>query len=188
MSRLPPQTNPKRRSCATDPFPDRTVAELARLFVEHPAWLDAASRIGERASSNVYFRHRPGEVWHLVRSGGRTRLEAGPAADPDFVFRFSAGAVRRLASVSGGLDDFAIELFSLLDESDALRVDFRVVAPLRHLVRRGYLRLLLAAGPRVAVLGARHRVRNLWGLRALVARSLSHGPFEWEVPNDQSGR
>jgi hypothetical protein len=167
---------------------DPTVSELAKLFAKHPAWLEASSRVSERSTSDVYFRHRPGEVWHLTRRGGRPQLKTGPAADPDFVFRFSPGAVRRLASVSGGIGDFAVELFSLFAEVEPLRVDFRVVAPLRRLMARGYLRLLLAAGPRVAALGARHGVRSLWGLRARVAGSRSEGSFEWEIPSDRVGR
>ena len=173
---------------SSERYPDQTVAELSRLFGEHRAWLEASSRVSESSSSNVYFRHRPGEVWRLARRGGRTRLEAGSATDPDFVFRFSTGAVRRLASVAGGIDEFAVELFSLFAEADELRIDFRVVAPLRRLVRRGYLRLLLEAGPKVALFAARQGVGGLRVLRTLVARSRSKGPFEWEIPSDRSGR
>jgi hypothetical protein len=82
--------------------------------------------------------------------------------------------------VSGGFDEFAVELFSLFDEVDELRVDFRVVAPLRRLVARGYLKLLLDAGPKLAVYGAGKGLRGLRDLRALVARSRARTPFEWE--------
>ena len=160
--------------------PDAVVTQLAQLFAAHPAWQEAAARVSERSSSNVYFRQRPGEVWRLVRRAGRSCLEPGAAKDPDFVFRFAPGSVRRLASVSGGVDDFAVALFSLFDEVDELRVDFRVVAPLRRLVARGYLKLLLKAGPKLAAYGASKGLHGLRDLRGLVARSRARTPFEWE--------
>ena len=46
---------------------DEWVERLARLFLEHPAWQSAASLLSQDTTSNVYFTHRPGEVWHLER-------------------------------------------------------------------------------------------------------------------------
>lgn len=163
-------------------YPDEVVGELARLFLEHPAWIEAGSRIREGASSNVYFRHRPGEGWTLVRRAGESRLEPGPDSDPDFVFRFTPASVQRLAAVRGGVGDFAVALFSLIVEEDAAqRVEFRVAAPFLRLVRRGYLALLLSAGPKVVAFGAARGVRTLAALREQVRASRTRGPFDWEA-------
>jgi len=160
---------------------DPTVRMLARLFREHPAWRHAAAHIREGSTSRVFFRHRPGEPWHLERREGETRLEPGDADDPDFAFRFTPRAVERLSAVEGGVGRFAVALFELiLAEDDELRVGFRVVAPLRRLVWRGYLRLLLAAGPEVAAFGARHGVGGLSDLRRVVAQARRQAPAPWE--------
>jgi len=159
---------------------DPTVAEVARLFREHPAWRRAAGYIGEGCTSAVWFRHRPGEPWHLVRMEEGARLKPGAPRDPDFVFRFSPGAVRDLSDVEGGMDEFAVCLFARMIDPDPERhVDFRVVSPFWRLARRGYVRLLLAAGPRVAAFGASHGLTGLADLRRLV-RSLRRGPFDFE--------
>jgi len=55
-----------------------------------------------------------------------------------------------------------------------------VIAPFPRLIARGYLALLLAAAPRLAVLRARHGVKTLGDLRRLVEAQRS-GPREWEV-------
>ena len=167
------------RSATTEPRD--AVARLARLFLAHPAWLAAARHVAEGSASNVYFRDRPGEVWRLERRSGVTHLEPGRTADPDFVFRFGPDSVGRLERVSGGVADFAIALFELIEDRSPERgIDFRVAAPWRRLWRRGYARLLLDAGPRVWAFGARRGVRGWGALRRLVAGSLDAGPFDWE--------
>ena len=60
-------------------YPDAPIAELARLFREHPAWREAARRIRGGATSTVWFRQRPGEPWHLARRGAHTLLLRGAA-------------------------------------------------------------------------------------------------------------
>ena len=62
---------------ATPAEPDASVRRLAALFRSHPAWTRAAALLSEDACSNVRFRHRPGEIWHLARVAGVTRLEPG---------------------------------------------------------------------------------------------------------------
>ena len=62
----------------------------------------------------------------------------------------------------------------------ALRIRFGVVAPFATLVRRGYLGLLAAGGPRVLAFGAAHGVRTLRQLRELVTRLRSREPAWWE--------
>jgi len=159
---------------------DRHVRRLARFFAEHPAWVAAAERISDGANSKVFFRHRPGEEWHLLRREGQSELRPGPAPDPDFAFRFTPGSIERLAAVEGGIPDFAIELFTLVTEADAEeRVDLRIVAPFRRLARRGYLRLLLESGPRVAAWGARRGVTGLRELRRVVSE-MRTGTQDWE--------
>jgi hypothetical protein len=170
-------------------YPDAVVADLARLFREHPAWQAAARRIDAVSTSDVYFRHRPGEPWHLVREGPASALRAGASPDPDFVFRFAPGAVARLAAVEGGIGDFAVELFSrALDPDPQRRVDLRIVAAFWRLTRRGYVRLLLAAGPEVLAFGARHGVRDARALARLVARLRQQGPYPWEAAEPPAGR
>ncbi|MGH0035072.1 MAG: hypothetical protein ACQGVK_08580 [Myxococcota bacterium] len=160
---------------------DDAVARLSRLFQAHPAWLAAAGHIADGSASNVYFRDRPGEVWCLTRRGGATHLEPGCSNDPDFVFRFGPASVDRLEAVTGGVADFAIALFRLIeDDCPESGIEFRVAAPWWRLWRRGYARLLLEAGPRVWAFGARRGVRSWRALRGLVADSLGAGPFDWE--------
>jgi hypothetical protein len=153
------------------PRADATVDALATLFRDHPAWIRAARHIAEHAESAVAFTHRPGEHWRLVRRGGRTLLLPGRAGDPDFAFLFSPGAVARLAAVEGDVGDFAVELFTrIVDPPEAERVELRIVASFPRLVRRGYVRLLLAAGPKVVAFGAARGIRTLGDLRRLLTR------------------
>lgn len=148
---------------------DPVVRDLARLFRTHPAWCRAAARISQDATSSVTFRHRPGEAWRLVRRGGETHLEPGEARDPDLAFAFGKASVERLAATRGDVADFAIALFELIESDDPeLHVDLRVEARFPRLVRRGYVRLLLWAGPRLLAWGARHGVFTVGQLRARV--------------------
>jgi hypothetical protein len=163
------------------PSGDPHVDRLARLFREHPAWRAAARHVSDAATSRVLFSHRPGERWHLARRGGESLLLPGDARDPDFVFRFSPAAIERLARVEGSVGAFAVELFGLVaGEDPEARVDLRIAAPFSRLVRRGYVRLLAAAGWRVLAFGARHGVRSLGGLRRLVEREREGPPEPWE--------
>lgn len=164
------------------PQPDDVwVQRLARLFAEHPAWLEAARRLDLQATSSVYFSHRPGEPWRLERRGDTTLLSPGAAVDPDFVFRFTPGAIERLEGVRGGIGDFAVQLFScLLDDDPERRAELRIVADFGRLRRRGYVDLLFAAGPRVVAFGFSHGIRTLSGLRRLVAQLRAQGPRDWE--------
>jgi len=161
---------------------DESIDRLARLFLEHPAWVSAAERLTPQASSTVYFSHRQGEPWHLAQRDGRTRLLRGAATAPDFVFRFTQTSIERLESVEGGIGDFAVELFTLITEDDPeVRVGFRIVSGFPRLLRRGYLGLLVAAGPRVLAFGAFHGIRTLGALRRFVAQQRGHAREEWEV-------
>jgi hypothetical protein len=162
------------------PVSDPWIERLARLFRHHPAWRQAASFIDRRATSNVFFTHRPGEAWHLERRGDETLLLAGAARDPDFAFRFPPAAIARLEAVCGDAGDFAAELFDLmLAEDRETRVDLRILAGFTQLIRRGYVRLLLAAGPRVRAMGAAHGILGVEALAQLVARlRTSQQPWE----------
>lgn len=160
---------------------DPPIERLARLFREHPAWREAARRIDPRSTSTVFFRHRPGEPWHLERRGDQTLLLPGAAADPDFVFRFPPGAIDQLAAVRGNAGDFAAELFTLtLSDDPELRVDIRIAAGFARLLRHGYVRLLVAAGPRVRALGAEHGVIDARSLGRLVSVLRGKDRAEWE--------
>jgi hypothetical protein len=162
---------------------DSTPARLARLFREHPAWIEAASHLTIDATSTVYLSDQPDCVWHLVQQEHETRMLPGPASDPDFVFRFTPAAVERLEAATGGIDAFAVELFrSLLEEPFDSGVAMRVVASFSRLLRGGYVSLLLAAGPRVMAFGATHGIASLGALRELVAAMRSREPAEWERP------
>jgi hypothetical protein len=161
---------------------DETVDRLDRLFLEHIAWIAAARHISGRATSNVYFSHRPGEVWHLEQNDGRTELRPGRASDPDFVFRFTPASVDRLDAIAGGMGEFAVELFTLIiEEDERLKIGFRVVASFRRLTMRGYVKLLLASGPAVLVFGARHGILTLSALRRFVGELTSRAPEAWET-------
>lgn len=168
-----------------DRSPGDEVAQLARMFREHPAWREAAGFMAPPATSNVYFVDRPGEVWHLALEDGVAHLRPGSSGDPDLVFRFSRESVRRLAATRGRVADFAIELFDAMSCADpARRVDLRVAAPFTRLLRRGYVRLLLASGPRVLAFGARRGVRGLRDLRRLVEEARRAEPAPWEIDPD----
>ena len=156
---------------ASSAEPDASVRRLAALFRSHPAWTRAAALLSEQACSNVRFQHRPGEIWHLARVDGVTRLEPGARRDADLELAFPPGAIERLEATRGGIGAFAVALFELAVVSDeALRVDLRILAPFSRLVRRGYLRLLVAGGPEVIAWGAAHGVRTLGELRGWLAR------------------
>lgn len=160
---------------------DDIVDRLARLFLEHPIWIEASQYISDEATSTVFFSHRPGQAWHLKNQAGQILLLPGITEDPDFVFRFTPAAVKRLESVDKGMDDFAVELFRLmLEKSMDEGVAFRIVADFARLLRRGYVRLLLSAGPGVLAFGAALGILNLSGLRKLVSSSRSREPMSWE--------
>lgn len=171
--------------------PDASVRRLAALFRSHPAWKRAAALLSEDACSNVRFHHRPGEVWHLARVRGATRLEPGARRDADLELGFPPGAIERLEATRGGIGAFAIALFELAVEDDeALRVELRILAPFSRLVRRGYLRLLAAGGPEVLAWGVAHGVRTLGELRRWVARARRAGGVSSSpgISNDPAAR
>jgi hypothetical protein len=162
--------------------PDAAVEKLAELFLGHPAWVHAARRLDVRATSNVYFSQRPGEVWQLLNEGGGTQLRPGRAPSPDFALRFTPAAVDRLAAVRGGIGSFAVELFGLIVETDEeLRIGFRIIAPFATLARKGYVRLLLAGGSKLLAFGAARGVRTLADLGTLIARIRAREPQGWEL-------
>lgn len=165
---------------------DDEVGVLARLFRDHPAWIEAAGQLDEdAATSDVYFTTHPGEAWHLERRGRRAVLRPGRSADPDFVFRFTPEAVERLRTAGDDIGAFAVALFESLTASDpAQRVDFRLAAGFGRLLRRGYVRLLVAGGPRVLAFGARRGLRGLRDLRRLVAGAQRSTPEDWERTRD----
>ena len=153
------------------PEADASIAKLAELFLSSPAWVRAARMLSGGATSAVYFSHRPGEPWRIKSRAGKTRLSPGRALHPDFVFRFTPASIERLAGARGGVGGFAVELFSLLSETDPdLRIGFRITAPFATLARRGYVQLLIAGGWQVLAFGAARRVRTLADLRRLAKR------------------
>jgi hypothetical protein len=168
---------------------DAVVEKLAELFRSHPAWVRAARRLDARATSNVYFSQRPGEVWQLRNSSGESELLPGRGASPDFAFCFTPAAVDRLAAVRGGVGGFAVELFSLIvADEEELRIGFRVVAPFSTLMRRGYVKLLLMGGSRLLAFGASRGVRTLGDLRTLATRVRAQQPESWEEDVTAEGR
>jgi hypothetical protein len=164
------------------PVTDPHVDALARFYATHPACVAASRHVRPGASSKIFFTHRPGEPWHLLRSSEGSRLEPGPAKDPDFAFCFPPRAIDRLTTTGGDVGDFAVALFSLIVEADAsLRVGFRVIASWPRLARSGYVRLLLAGGPQILAFGASHGVRSAGQLRRFVNAARSRAPEDWEV-------
>jgi hypothetical protein len=154
---------------------------LTRLFREHPVWIAAARRLAPEATSTVYLSDSPGRVWHLEQHGGEILLLPESAADPDLVFRFTPQAVDRLEVVDGDVDAYAAELFDLIVDAPLERgVGLRVVASFGRLLRRGYVTLLVSAGPRALAFGAAHGIRSLPALRKLVADHRSGRPASWE--------
>ena len=149
---------------------DLSIERLARLFSDHPAWQAAARLLDPRATSTVFFRHRPGEPWHIAREGDETLLLPGAADDPDFALRFSPGAIDRLAAVRGNAGDFAAELFALAYSRDPeVKVNIRVAVGFARLLRRGYVRLLIAAGLRARAIGVASGETGMSSLQHLVA-------------------
>jgi hypothetical protein len=168
---MDPHATPAHPS-ETDPHVER----LREMFLGHPAWLAAAAYVSPAATCAVRFSHRPGEPWKLVRRAGRTALLPGRAADPDFAFRFTPRAIDRLAATEGGIADFALTLFALIEHPDPeVRVGFRIVAPFTRLVEHGYVRLLAAAGPRVLRKGVERGVSTVSALRRLVEKHRRSG-------------
>ena len=165
-----------------DDATDETVSILVDLFLEHPAWRQAAQRIARESTSNIYFTHRPGVAWHLEQREVGSVLEPGKVDDPDFVLRFAPGAVRRLRAVEGGIGEFAAELFELADGEDPEnRIDLRVVASFSRLQERGFLQLLLDAGPKVAAYGLSRGIFGVADFAKLVRRVRATAAYEWEI-------
>jgi hypothetical protein len=168
---------------------DPHVRRLAEMFRAHPAWCEAARRLAPESESKVFFRHRPGEAWRLVRRGDVTELERGGARDPDLAFCFPPAAIEELARTQGGVADFALALFRLMLESDPeRRVALRVVAPFPRLLRRGYVDLLVRGGPRLLWFGATHGVRSVAQLRRLVDAARGAAPEDWEREGEPAPR
>jgi hypothetical protein len=156
---------------------DEWTERLAHLFREHPAWRSAARSMTDDATSTVYFSQRPGEPWRLERRDGETFLLRGAAEDPDFVFRFSPRAIDALDATDGAVGDFAVALFSLIEEDE---IQLRIVAGFGRLARRGYLKLLWLGGLPVLRFGARRGIHSVAGLRRLVAQLRRTRPADWE--------
>jgi hypothetical protein len=166
-----------RAPAGSDPHVER----LAALFRTHPIWCEAARGISDASTSNVFFRHRPGEPFRLVRHAGESVLEPGRAADPDLAFCFAPAAIEALEATRGSVGDFALALFRLmLDADPERRVELRVIASFVRLLRRGYVGLLLRGGPRLLRFGAAHGVRSLAELRRTVEAARSAKPLPWE--------
>jgi len=161
----------------TEPMPDEWTERLAELFAEQPAWVAAARHLRGDATSTVYFSHRKGDPWRLETQRGRTRLLPGAARDPDFVFRFTPEAIERLEAVRGGIGEFAVALFEEIVDGKA---DLRIKAGFARLTMRGYVKLLLVAGPPVLAFGASHGIRTLGALRRFVGELRSRGAADWE--------
>jgi hypothetical protein len=160
---------------------DLWIETLVRLFHDHPAWRATARLIDPRSTSTVYFRHLPDEPWHLERRGDETLLLPGAAEDPDFVFRFTPRSIERLAAVEGNSGEFAAELFTLVwSEDPELRVNIRIVAGFPRLLRRGYVRLMLTAGPRVRAIAAEHGIVGMSSLQHLVTALRKVDRASWE--------
>jgi len=107
---------------------------------------------------------------------GVTRLEPGELGDADLELGFTPEAIERLEATRGGIGAFAVALFDLAVERDeALRIDVRILVPFSRLVRRGYLRLLVAGGPGVLAWGAAHGVATLGQLRRFAGRLRTGG-------------
>jgi hypothetical protein len=163
---------------------DHWVTMLSDLFARHPAWVQAARHLQDGAESRVFFSHRPGQPWHLVRQGGVSHLRSGPATDPDFAFRFTPAAIESLAATEGNVGAFAVRVFELILEADPrVRIGFRIIAPVARLWRRGYLRLFLAAGPRVMALAGRHGIHSVGELTRLIRDLRRVAPAPWEDVN-----
>jgi hypothetical protein len=159
---------------------DPALEELARLFRDHPAWQRAAALLDASATSDVYFTHRPGDVWHLERRGVGSELLPGPARAPDLAFRFTPGSVSRLADAGDSIGEFAVELLTRITDPDArTHIDLRIAADFEQLRRRGYVKLLLAGGPSILRFGARHGILTAGALRRFVAETRKNGPAEW---------
>ena len=164
------------------PADDVHVEALAHFFATHPACVAATRCVRVGATSKVFFTHRPGEPWHLLRGSDGSSLEQGPASDPDFAFCFPPRSIERITTAGGGVGGFAVALFSSIVEADAsLHVGFRVIAPWMRLARNGYVRLLLAGGPQVLAFGARHGIRSVGQLRRFVNAARSRAADDWEV-------
>ncbi len=159
------------------PTHDEWTERLATLFAEQPAWVAAAKHLRYDATSTVFFRHREGEAWRLETHERRTCLLPGAALDPDFVFRFSPASIEVLEAVQGGIGEFAVALFEQITEGE---VDLRIRAGFGRLTMRGYVKLLLAAGPPVLAFGATHGIRTLGALRKFIAELRSRGAADWE--------
>ncbi len=163
---------------AVDPVQhsDPHVRKLAEFFSSHPTWVVAARNVADGASSRVHFSHIP-EQFQLVRRDGKSWLLPGEAADPDFAFRFTPAAIDRITSVDGDVGDFAVALFrAIVDRNPGEQVGFRVVAPFRRLLVRGYVTLLVRSGPKVLRYGAEHGVGTIGELRRFVSQTRVSDP------------
>ena len=157
---------------------DEWTERLARLFREHPAWVAAAGHLDPEATCTFYFSHREHTPWRIEQRDSETRLAPGGASDPDFVFLFTPRSIERLEAVDGGIGDFAVALFSLILDDE---VRLRIAAGFPRLAQRGYLKLLLAGGPKVLAFGATHGIQTWGALRRFVEEQRSPGPANWEI-------
>ena len=130
------------------PAADAHIDALAEFFATHPACVAASRYVRVGTTSKVFFSHRPGESWHLLREREGSRLQPGRAKDPDFAFCFPPRAIDHITTAADDVGGLAVALFTLISEEDvSLRVRFRVIASWTRLARGGYVRLLLAGGP-----------------------------------------
>jgi hypothetical protein len=136
-----------------------TVAALKNFFETSPAARKATKHLNSEAE--VALALEGGAARFTMRSGS-ARVEATPAADPDFTLTIPEAAVSRITGIQG--DDvgaFGIEFFKLALEKDpALKVHVRVDAPTARLLSRGYLGVLAAGGMKVSWWLLKNGVKN----------------------------
>jgi len=147
------------------PGPD-SLARLAAFFATAPAAARAVRPLSPSARIGLELEGGPAA---FEVTDGVPVLTAGAPADPDFTLRLPAEAVARLCARTGaGVGELGVLFFSLARSRDpALRIGIRLQAPTRRLIASGYLGVLAAGGPSVALWLLR---RGLADPRAVIER------------------
>ena len=147
------------------PGPD-SLARLAAFFGAAPAAVRAVRPLSRSARIGLELEAGPAG---FEAPDGVPVLTAGAPADPDFTLRLPAGAVARLcARTEAGVGELGVLFFSLARSRDpALRIGIRLQASTGRLLANGYLAVLAAGGPSVALWLLR---RGLADPRAVIER------------------
>lgn len=117
--------------------------EIAREFFQNPACQKAMGRLKDNTEMKILMEGQP--ECTLLYSGGQVQLIERKASKADIEFYFSQKLIDRLPTFpKEDLGALGVEVLKALSHADAR---LKVCGSVMSILRNGYLKILLDAGP-----------------------------------------